>query len=218
MHLGADGLGVIAMLSLRAGVVAGMVLAGLQFGISSTASAGTVQCYGAVAGFSLTTTPTSACFGSGGPANDINNGSPFPGYTLLDKSDDTTTGVAGWLTAITVPTGNGTPSGTFLITPGTGFNLATLVLAFRDGENHEDGYGAFLLAALSGSWAIINPAQNLSHFSLYGQACPAGGCPGNEVPPAGTPIPGAAGLMGSVIAMGAGFGAWRRRRKNGATA
>ena len=205
------------MFSFRLGMVAGVALAGLQLAMISSASAGTVSCYGAVAGFSLTTTPTSACFGSGGDANDINNGSPFPGYTLLDKSDDATTGVAGWLTAITLPTGAGTPSGTFLITPGTGYNLATLVLAFRDGSGHEDGYGAFLLAALSGGWAIINPPQNLSHMSLYGQVCPVGGCP--EPGPLGpVPLPGAAWLFGTVLASGAGFGAWRRRKREAAAA
>jgi hypothetical protein len=38
-------------------------------------------------------------------------------------------------------------------------------------------------------------------------------CPDNAPPPDGTPIPGTVGLMGSVLAMGAGFGAWRRRRR-----
>jgi hypothetical protein len=176
--------------------------AAVVLSLSSPAHAVTVFCSLAgdgIAGFSLTTANASTCVGTGSP-NDINNGVPatLPGYTLLDKSDDGTTGTAGWLNAI-VLTGAGTPSGTFSINVGAGYT--SLVLAFRDGQDHEDGYGAFLLGNLTGSWAIINPAQNLSHMTLYGVAASA--VPG--------PIVGA-GLPGLVIAVG-GFVAWTRRRK-----
>jgi len=193
----------------------------LCVGASSNANASLVTTYchdgpdlgSADLGFSLTTDPGSPCVsGEDQDANDINNGVPaaFAGYTLLDKSDDTTTGVTGWTTATTF---TGTTNGTFTITPGAGYLLTTLILAFRDGAPHEDGYGAFLLSALTGSWAIINPPQNLSHFTLYGQACLTSGCPNPGGGPGGdTPLPAAFPLLGSALG-GMGFWSWLRKRK-----
>jgi len=169
-------------------------------------------------GFSLSTAVASPCVsGEDQPANDINNGVPaaFVGYTLLDKSDDTTSGVTGWKTAISFIGSlfddyNKPTAGTFTITPGTGYNLTNLILAFRDGENHEDGYGAFLLSNLTGEWAIINKPQAVSHFTLYGKVCPLGGCPA----PGGqgnTPLPGALPLLGSALG-GVGFWSWMKKR------
>ena len=43
-------------------------------------------------------------------------------------------------------------------------------------------------------------------------------CTGNSPPPDPTPIPGAVWLFGTVIAGGVGFGRWRRKRKNAASA
>src|SRR5438105_3638198 len=106
-------------------------LLAVELGVSSAANAVTTFCASiGTPGFSLDTTPGSPCVGTG-DANDINNSVPatLPGYTLLDKSDDNSTGVAGWKTAISF---TGTSDGTFKITAGTGYNH--LVLAFRDGE------------------------------------------------------------------------------------
>jgi len=187
----------------------GIGLLSLAFDLGSQSGAKAVTTFCAATGtpgFSLDTAPGSPCVGTGNP-NDINNSVPvtLPGYTLLDKSDDATSGVAGWKTAISFM---GTTGGTFKITPGTGYT--DLVLAFRDGQNHEDGYGAFLLKDLSGSWAIINPPQGLSHFTLYGKACPSGVCPDNNTD-VSLPIPGAIWLFGTVLVGVATLG--RRRRK-----
>jgi hypothetical protein len=91
------------------------------------------------------------------------------------------------------------------------------VIAFKSGQGVLDpDWAAFILPAgvTSGNWSISG-AQALSHVNLYGQVCPTSGCPdpGPGPGPGQTPIPGAAFLMGSVLAGGAGFGAWRRRRR-----
>jgi hypothetical protein len=185
----------------------GLVSVGVDLGLHSGAKAVTTFCASTgTPGFSLDTAPGSPCVGTG-DANDINNSVPgtLPGYTLLDKSDNPTDGVAGWKTAISY---TGTTGGDFKITPGTGYY--DLVLAFRDGRFHEDGYGAFLLGALSGSWAIINPPQGVSHFTLYGKACPGGVCPDNNTD-VSLPVPGAIWLFGTVLV---GVATLRRRRRN----
>jgi len=58
---------------------------------------------------------------------------------------------------------------------------------------------------------IRSPGTNAFEFSNLVSTCVGAGCGGPG--PGETPIPGAAFLMGSVLAGGAGFGAWRRRRK-----
>jgi hypothetical protein len=85
---------------------------------------------------------------------------------------------------------------------------------------HFDGqYLAFLYNAGIADFSISGLSQGVSTILSF---CSLNSCepPDNAPPPApdGTPIPGAAGLMGSVLALGAGFGAWRRRRKNGTAA
>ncbi len=63
------------------------------------------------------------------------------------------------------------------------------------------------LGVLSGLWnTSLLDNKDLSHISFYDGQTPNGG--GGEVP-----LPGAIWLMGTVLAGGAGFGAWRRRRQ-----
>jgi hypothetical protein len=132
---------------------------------------------------------------------------------LLDKSDDTISGVLNGLLTLTPPTSG--LSGIWAI--GSTLLYHNFILALKSGEGQADpDWGAFQVSALSGTWSI-SLSQALSHGNLYGQACPTGGCPENETPPA-TPLPGAAWLFGTVLASGAGFGAWRRRKREAATA
>ena len=80
------------------------------------------------------------------------------------------------------------------------------VFAIHFGQN----YLAFLYDPGIFNFAISGLPQGVSTILAFN-------CLGCEVPPPGpgeVPIPGAAFLMGSVLASGAGFGAWKRRRRN----
>lgn len=182
-------------------------------GLSTGASAATC------AGFSVTTTPASSCFADGNGPNDVNGSAgqdviiPL-GYLVLDKNDDTTTGLLNGALTIT----NGVSSGSFSISaPG----YTDLILALKTGGNdkgqgngtHDPVWAAFLLGALSGTWAIFDPIKNLSHAVLYGHACPPSGCGNNQdPPPPAVPLPGAVWLMGTLLAGSAGISRWRKRR------
>ena len=64
-----------------------------------------------------------------------------------------------------------------------------------------------VLGLLTGNWnTSLLGNKALSHISFYDGQTPNGG--GGEVP-----LPGAVWLMGTVLAGGAGVGAWRRRRR-----
>lgn len=58
---------------------------------------------------------------------------------------------------------------------------------------------------------ILRSGTNAFEFAGLQASCDGPGCRSDA--PGPTPIPGAVFLMGSVLAGGAGFGAWRRRRK-----
>jgi LPXTG-motif cell wall-anchored protein len=76
---------------------------------------------------------------------------------------------------------------------------------------HFDGeYLAFLYNPGILNFAISGLGQGVSTILAFNCA----GCEGPPFGPGETPIPGAAFLMGSVLAGGAGFGFWKRRRKN----
>ena len=72
-------------------------------------------------------------------------------------------------------------------------------------------YIAFLYDPFIFNFEISGLSQGVSTILAFN--CPDCGGPGPNPGPGETPIPGAAFLMGSVLAGGAGFGAWKRRRK-----
>lgn len=146
-----------------------------------------VSCPGTAAAtdreFTIATDPGSTCFASGtgnisGEDSGANPDPLFallatglgPGHILIDKSDDTTSGL--------FPNGalSGSPSlisglsgdWSFLLPPGTWTNV---VIAFKSGQNQLDpDWAAFLLpdGVTSGTWSISG--QNaLSHVNLYAQ-------------------------------------------------
>ena len=195
-------------------LLAGVALAAIS--ATTSVQAATVNCPGTVATtdreFSLNTSGTAVCIGSGtGNINANNDAINLLGYVSIDKSDNNTAyvGVNGELSI----TGTGGLSGEFSFTPVAGYYNYVLGLKSGNGQLDPD-WVAFLLpdGITSGLWAIITGNQSLSHANLYAQACPTSGCP--ETPPEGageTPIPGAVLLFGSVLA--GGIGVMRRRKK-----
>lgn len=176
------------------------------------ADAATVNCPGTLATtdreFSLTTTPGATCllFGpgniSGSPQTD-----PFlkstvgAGFQLLDKTDDTVSGLFPNL--FNNPTSlNSGLSGAF------SFNLPplnnwTFAIGFKSGNGQLDpDWAIFLLpdGVTSGTWAISGK-QALSHVNLYG-------IQGTTVVPLPVPIV----LLGSAL-FGLGLLGWRRRMR-----
>jgi hypothetical protein len=67
----------------------------------------------------------------------------------------------------------------------------------------------FNLGAFSNPFSIVTNAEGSTAVTGFVQALEFA----PQTPVAATPVPGAAFLMGSVLAIGGGFGAWRRRRK-----
>ena len=210
------------MSSLRFGVLGAMAFAAASM-ISTTTQAATCGPGGGTHTFTLTTGGADAsCFAYG--EGNLNG-------NVTQNGLSTTFVAAGY--SLPVPTKadpmiyNGF---TFLgktDTPGApadgnwSFDVTSLynvyVFAWKVGNDASPNWAAFLLeniaslGALTGAYGISpDQAGGMSHFNVYGFYDP-------NLPPAGgpgeTPIPGAAFLMGSVLAGGAGFGAWRRRRR-----
>ena len=71
---------------------------------------------------------------------------------------------------------------------------------------------AIITSVLLTSTTGFNETKHFQVSELQTVTCTDGSCVPNPGP-GETPIPGAAFLMGSVLAGGAGFGAWRRRRR-----
>lgn len=68
-----------------------------------------------------------------------------------------------------------------------------------------------LISALGQSFQSVKLSSGSNAFEFAGlTGCATDNC--RDPAPGETPVPGAALLMGSVLAGGAGFGAWRRRR------
>ena len=139
---------------------------------TGTANAAPVNCPGTVITtdreFTVDTAPSATCFdfGTGNltGSNDVIN---QLGYTTLDKSDDTTTGL--FSDALTI-VGTGGSFGTFSISPTVLQTYSSLLIGFKSGEGLLDpDWAVFALAdgVLSGTWAISGQ-QSLSHANLYG--------------------------------------------------
>jgi hypothetical protein len=151
--------------------------------------------------FSITapdaTSPACHSFGEGNESI-----ADFPGSTFLAKVE----GNDGTSGALTV-TGIEALSGTWSINATLLSAYSSFLLVFKSGEGTlNPDWAAFSLAniggIISGTWAILTGTQSLSHVSLYG-----------IIGPALVPLPGALLLFGSVLAGGAGFAGWRRRRQ-----
>jgi hypothetical protein len=138
-----------------------------------------------------------------------------PGYVLLDKTDDTSSGVTGWKSAVTISdlgesnVGDTSTFGKFTISVDASvFSLyENLVIAFKTGDSRTPVWAAFSLldGALAGSFTITpKNGGTLSHANLYGVL---------EGPPPAVPLPGALVLMGSALLGAAGLGKWRKRRR-----
>jgi hypothetical protein len=210
------------MVNFRFGVVGALAIAAASFAGPQTAQAAT--CAGATTSFTLNT--SGDCDGYSGNLN--------AGASLIAAQTIATANGYGTVQLIegSAPL-NGT--GTYLsifggdpafelpwsLTAAALGNYTNFIILLKAGS---DSYGTVLFALItgtSGNYTIYTPDDNpnnndykpsLSHASLYGTSCgPTGsGC---APEPGQTPIPGAAFLMGSVLAGGAGFGAWRRRRR-----
>ncbi len=180
------------------------------------ADAAAVNCPGSGTGiriFTVDTDPSSTCLGFGnGPlgGDDASlitiqglTGAPLD-LVLIDKSDNTTSGVLDGALEATLGSLISGLSGEFSITA-PGYEQFVLVFQSGVGVLNPD-WAAFLLGDTEGSWSISG-SQALSHASLYGvrsdDTCTEN-C--NEVP-----VPGVLGLLGAGL-MGLGIAARRRRK------
>lgn len=96
---------------------------------------------------------------------------------------------------------------------GTGTLLGSIIgtdlLQATTGLNH-DWVTLLVTSGLFQSIKLSSIGQNAFEFTSLTASCVGEVCRGGG--PGDTPVPGAVFLMGSVLAGGAGFGAWRRRR------
>ena len=118
---------------------------------------------------------------------------------------DTFVGVDGEITIT-----GGPNSGHFSLALPAGYQ--NFVLALKSGSGQLDpDWVAFLLApgTTEGDWTISS--QGFSHALLYAQLCTE--CSTEKENVSENPIPGALWLFGTVIAGGAGYSRWRKKRK-----
>ena len=200
--------------NLLKGLAAAAVLA-LMAGAGSAAP---VNCPGTVTTsdreFTVDTLVSSTCFETGvGNINGNPSKDPLyplllaqfgPGHVLIDKSDDSTSGLKpNALTATFGSLTSGLSGAWSFVMPsaGSGFSWTNVILAFKSGKGKFDpNWAAFKIpdGITSGTWAISE--QNaLSHANLYAQKIPSP-----------VPVP-AAGLL--LLGALGGLAALRRRRK-----
>jgi hypothetical protein len=112
---------------------------------------------------------------------------------------------------------------------GSSTGPGSVFLGFLQGSDNSFSFTSFdvssyvsILNAGAGVWLAINTGNTIDPTGSTGWIVSLaksvittdGTDPGNPNPGTSpTPLPGAAFLMGTVLASGAGFGAWRRRRK-----
>jgi hypothetical protein len=92
-------------------------------------------------------------------------------------------------------------------------------ITFGDGDAYDDKNKWYVVfPAIANITSIVFTDSGKGNIRIddiglsYADTCTGPNC-GPNPGPGETPIPGAAFLMGSVLAGGAGFGAWRRRRR-----
>ena len=195
------------MLLVNHSALRAAVLAAVMFG--SSAIAGTVSCPGTAVTtdreFGLTTALDATCLASGSGNINMNNDSINQlGYVNIDttSNDDAFVGIDGEISI------SGVNSGHFTLTLPAGYQNFVLVLKSGNGQLDPD-WAAFLLApgTTEGDWTISS--NGFGHANLYGQLST-----GNEnVSVSENPIPGALWLFGTVLAGGAGYSRWRKKRK-----
>lgn len=156
-----------------------------------------VECPGAAAvterDFVLNTTVGGASchsWGQGNPGADS-----FAGYVLLDKSDDTSSGLLNGALTLTPPTSGLTGSYSIVAAGYTNF-----LLMLKSANSVTPAWAAFTLTAdgLSGIWKLVGEPNQLSHGSLYGVA-------------ATVPVPAGIALGASALGL-LGYMGWRRKK------
>jgi hypothetical protein len=184
--------------------------------VAGAAAAATVHCPGTTSAgrvFTLDTSTASTCLGFGGGNISGNPGGAdpdpifglMPGLTLIDKSDDGTSGAGpASLSATSGSLTSGLTGAFSFILPAApaGFTWTNIVIAFKSGFGGiTPTWAAFLLpgGVTSGTWTISGAKQGLSHVNLYG-----------ELVPAAVPLPAAGLLLAGAIG---GLAMARRRRK-----
>jgi hypothetical protein len=173
---------------------------------SQTVTAGTATCPPGAGstdsqiGVTLTDPANPTCFAYGDGSQPI-----VPaGYTVLDKSDDTETGVGTGTEGALTGTSNGSTldltsgtSGTFSIDQSLVEGWTNLLVVFKRGNANPD-WAAFTLDGLfAGGWFMVpDGSLELSNAQLWGSP---------------VPLPAAAWLFGSALLGMAGIG-YRRRQ------
>lgn len=182
----------------------------LTYDLTITSGSGAASCWGYGNGnlAGLNNNPNLVTTSPAGVPDGTNPIAFVGGYTYL--------GDLGALAGTTLTGLGATGPGTWSFNAAAGFNYL-LGLKAGLGQNDQYEWAVYSLTGLlaglaSGTWQTF-PGVNgggLSHVGLY--SSPSGN-PGPNPGPGDTPIPGAVWLMGSVLAVGAGVGKWRKRRR-----
>jgi hypothetical protein len=199
--------------------VAGLALAIGILGLADAPSASAATCFSlSFSGGGLN--------GTGSPctANTIYTNTPDPTSNSAPNLQDQTLNGSPLLASLTGPgtldgftvTATTSSTGTWTFTPAPGALFPQYIEISAGGDWF---FTQVAIGTLSGSWSTCPSASlclenaqgvplGLSHIAFFDEGAIGGGGAG------GTPLPSALALMGTVLAGGAGFGAWRRRSKS----